>query len=94
MQRFKFIDFVVIELRFFKNNNNKKKKKKKKKKKMETRTKCENQILCTSYITTQPIFGILVIFHTFFTLISLKVKSTSKLKVKMNKILIYGFQWG
>ena len=29
MQRFNFIDFMVIELRFFKNNNNKKKKKKK-----------------------------------------------------------------
>ena len=27
MQRFNFIDFMVIELRFFKNNNKKKKKK-------------------------------------------------------------------
>ena len=28
MQRFNFIDFMVIELRFFKNNNKKKNKKK------------------------------------------------------------------
>ena len=40
MQRFNFIDFMVIELRFFKNNNNNNnKKKKKKKKKMENMAK-------------------------------------------------------
>ena len=36
-------------------------------------------------------FCILVIFHTFFTLISLKV---FKLKVKVKKILIYWFSMG
>ena len=57
MQRFNFIDFMVIELRFFKNNNNnnnKKKKKKKKKKKMKNMGKNVNStflILRISYIT-------------------------------------------
>ena len=52
MQRFKFIDFMVIELRFFKK---KKKNKKKKNKKMENMDKMQRsnfQILCTYYITT------------------------------------------
>ena len=40
MQRFKFIDFMVIELRFFKKK--KKKKKKKNKKMLKTWTKCGN----------------------------------------------------
>ena len=59
MQRFKFIDFMVIELRFFKNNNNKKKKKKKNNKKMKNmgkNVKCTFVILRISYITDQPIF--------------------------------------
>ena len=46
---FKFIDFMVIELRWFKE-------KKKKKKMKKTWTKRLFQILCTYYITTQPIF--------------------------------------
>ena len=56
---------------------------------LKTWTKCgryyvhltsqHNNFLYTGYI------------NTFITLISLKVL---KLKVKMNKILIYGFQWG
>ena len=51
MQRFKFIHFMVIELRFFK--------KKKKKKKMENVDKMWKSffwILCPSYITTQQFF--------------------------------------
>ena len=60
MQRFNFIDFMVIELRFFKNNNNNNnnKKKKKKKKKMENMAKILKvlfKLLHTSYIITQPI---------------------------------------
>ena len=53
MQRFNFIDFMVIELRFFK------KKKKKKKKKMKNVAKMRKalfEILRVSYITGQPIF--------------------------------------
>ena len=53
MQRFNFIDFMVIELRFFK------KKKKKNKKKMKNMGKNVNStflILRISYITDQPIF--------------------------------------
>ena len=73
MQRFKFSDFMVIELRFFK----KKKKKKKMKENMDKMGKALFEILRMSYITKQPIFCLLVIFHTFSTLISLKVKSTS-----------------
>ena len=39
-------------------------------------------------------FCILVTFHTFFTLISLKSEVNFKLKVKMNKILIIWFSMG
>ena len=75
MQRFNFIDFMVIELRFFKNNN---KKKKKKMKNMGNHVKCSTfVILRISYITDQPIFVSWLFFTHFFTLISLKVKSTS-----------------
>ena len=81
MQRFKFIDFMVIELRWFK----KKKKKNKKMENMDEMWKSLFQILCTSYITTQPF--LLVIFHTFFPMISLKVKSTSNWKWKWTKSL-------
>ena len=73
MQRFNFSDFMVIELRWFK------KKKKKKKKMLKTWTKWG--ILFFWYyphLTSQHNkFCILVIFNTFFTLISLKLKSTS-----------------
>ena len=48
MQRFNFIDFMVIELRFFK-------KKKNKMKNMTTFLKALFKLLHTSYIITQPI---------------------------------------
>ena len=51
MQRFNFIDLMVIELRFFK-----KKKKNKKMKNMGKNVKCTFVILRISYITDQPIF--------------------------------------
>ena len=74
MQRFKFIDFMIIEpeVRFFK-----KKRKKKKMKNMDKMWKSFFQILCISHITLLPNFCILVVFHMLSTLISLKVKSTS-----------------
>ena len=71
MQRFKFIDYMVIEVRFFK---------KKKKNKMENMAKMKKalfKLLHTFYITTQPILVYWLFFYTFFTLISLKVKLTS-----------------
>ena len=52
IQRFKFIDFMVIEVRFFK----KKKNKKKMKKNMDKMWKALFEILHLSYITDQPIF--------------------------------------
>ena len=60
IQRFKFIDFMVIELRFFKK---KKKKKKKKMKNMAKMWKALFEILRMSYITDQPIF----VYWLFFT---------------------------
>ena len=62
MQRFNFIDFMVIELRFFKEKK-KKKKKKKKMKNMDKMRKSFFHILCTYYITAQPIF----VYWLFFT---------------------------
>ena len=53
MQRFNFIDFMVIELRFFKKKNNDNKKKMKN---MGKNVKCTFVILRISYITDQPIF--------------------------------------
>ena len=73
IQRFNFIDFMVIELRFFKKKN-----KKKMKKNMDKMSKSFFQILCSyisHHITTN--FCIPVAFHMLSTLISLKVKSTS-----------------
>ena len=89
MQRFKFIDFIVIELRFFK----KKKKKKKMKKNMDklwkyflryyaSLTSQNNKSLFTGY------------FSHILHLDIIKSEINFKLKVKMNKILIYSFQWG
>ena len=52
MQRLNFIDFMVIELRFFK----KKKNNNKKMKNMGKNVKCTFVILRISYITDQPIF--------------------------------------
>ena len=84
MQRFNFIDFMVIELRFFK------KKKNNKMKNMVKSTFCDIRI---SYITDQPI-----LFHGYFSHILhldiIKSEINFKLKVKMKNILIYGFQWG
>ena len=71
MQRFKFIDFIVIEVRFFKRREDEKHGK-----------NVESTFLSMSYITDQPIFIYWLFFHTFLTLISLKVKMKS------------GFQWG
>ena len=62
MQRFNFIDFMVIELRFFK-------KKKKKKKKMKNMGKNVKSTFCDihiSYITDQPIF-VSWLFFTHFS---------------------------
>ena len=64
MQRFKFIDFMVIQVRFFK--------KKKNKKMMKNMDKMWKSFYV--YITSN--FGIPVVFHTLSTLIALKVKST------------------
>ena len=59
MQRFKFIDFMVIEVRFFKE----KKKKKKKMKNMDKMWKSFFQILCVSHIILLLIF----VYWLFFT---------------------------
>ena len=61
MQRFNFIDFMVIELRFFK-----KKKNNNKMKNMGKNVKSTFLILRISYITDQPIF----VSWLFFTLFS------------------------
>ena len=58
MQRFKFIDFMVIELRFFK----KKKKKIKKMKNMAKMRKALFEILRMSYLTDQQIFVYWLLF--------------------------------
>ena len=79
IQRFKVIDFMVIELGFFR-----------KKKMNEKIDQMWKAILGKHVLHNRSTnFCILVIFHTFFTFISLKVK----LKVKMKNILLYGFQW-
>ena len=80
MQRFKFIDFMVIEVRFFK------KKKKMNKKMVDKMWKSLFQILCISHITLLPIF----VYWLFFkhSLLSI-IKSEINLKLKVN-ILIYG----
>ena len=63
MQRFKFIHFMVIELRFFKE----KKKKNKKKKMMKTWTKCGNHFLryCV-HLTSQHN---IIMYTSYFSLI-------------------------
>ena len=91
MQRFKFSDSMVIELRFFK-----KKKKKKKKKKMENMDKMWKSFFGYNvHLTSQHNT---FLFHGYFLHILhldiIKSEINFKLKVKMNKILIYGFQWG
>ena len=85
-QRCKFIDF---ELRF----NKKKNKKNKKMKNMAKMWKGLFEILCISYITDQPNFVYWLFSHILYLDI-IKSEINFKLKVKMNEILIYGFQWG
>ena len=89
MQRFKFIDFMVVELRFYK----KKKKKKKIKMMMKTWTKCRNHFFrYYVYITSQH--NKFLYTGYFSHILHLDIIKVFKLKVKMNKILIYCFQWG
>ena len=85
MQRFKFIDFMVIEVCFFK--------KKKKMKNVDKMWKSFFQILCVSHITLLPILYTGCFSHALYPDI-IKSEINLKLKVKMNNILIYGFQWG
>ena len=77
---------MVIELRFFKKKN-------KKKNKMEN-MKSTFRLLHTFYITTQPILVYTGYFSHILYVDIIKSEINFKLKVKMNKILIYGFQWG
>ena len=62
MQRFKFIDFMVFELRFFEE--------KKMKKNMDKMWKSFLQLCISRHITTN--FCVLIVFHMLSTLISLK----------------------
>ena len=82
MQRFKFIDFMVIEVRFFK--------KKKIKKNMDKMWKSLSPILCISHITLLPIFVYCCFSHALYPDI-IKSEINIKFKVKMKNILIYGF---
>ena len=76
MQRLKFIDFMVIELRF------------KKKNKVDKMQRSNFQILCTYYITTQQIF----VYRLSFTNSSPWYhKSTSNWKWKWTKSLYIVF---
>ena len=90
MQRFNFIDFMVIELRFFKKKN------KNNNKKMETWQKCEKHFLIYyTHFTSQHIqFLYTRYFSCIFYLDIIKSEINLKLKVKMKNTLIYGFQWG
>ena len=87
MQRFDFIDFIVIELCFFK---------KKKKNKMKNMAKCGKHFLRYYAYHISQINHFL--FHGYFSHILhldiIKSEINFKLKVKINKMLIYGFQWG
>ena len=78
MQRFKFSDFMVIEVRFFK-------------KKMENMAKIwkDFEILYMSYITDQPILCTTYFSHILHLDI-IESEINFKLKVKINKIRIYG----
>ena len=82
MQRFKFIDFMVIQVRFFK--------KKKNKKMMKNMDKMWKSFLCIYHIQ----FWYTSCFSHAFYPDSIKSEINLKLKVKMKNILIYGFQWG
>ena len=82
IHRLKFIDFMVIELHWFK----KKKKMKNMAKINEESTFWDIMHVLHNWSTN---FCILVIFHTFFTLILLKVKSTSNWKWKWKKSYIW-----
>ena len=78
MQRFNFIDFMVIELRFFKKNS----------KKMNNMEK--HFVRYYAYLTSQIKF----LFHGYFSHILHLDIIRSEIEKKMNKMLIYGFQWG
>ena len=88
MQRFNSIDIMVIELRFFKKNNNKKK--------MKNMAKMGKAFLrYYTYLTSQiNHFLFPGYFSPILHLDIIKSEINFKLKVKMNKMLIYGFQWG
>ena len=86
MQRFNFIDFTVIELRFFKE----------KKKKMKNMDKMWKSFFhnCYVHITSQHNqFLYTGYFSHILHLDIIKNEINFKLKVKMNNILLYGFQW-
>ena len=66
------------------------------KKKMKNMAKCEKHFLrYYAYLTSQINH---FLFHSYFSHILhldiIKSEINFKLKVKMNKMLIYGFQWG
>ena len=84
MQRFNFIDFMVIELRFFNNKN-------KNKNKMEIWQNVKSTF-SAFYIITQPI----LVYLLFFTHSSPSYREINfKLKLKKEyPYTIYGFQWG
>ena len=71
MQNFRFIGAMVSEFRFFKK---KKKKMKKKKKKMANLMKTYLPVFRTSYDIFIHFFCMLLLFHMFSTLMSLKVR--------------------
>ena len=70
MQNFRFIGAMVSEFRFFK----KKKKKMKKKKNMDNLIKSCLPVFRTSYDIFIHFFCMLLLFHMFSTLMSLKVR--------------------
>ena len=87
MQRFNFIDFMVIEVCFFK---------KKKKKMLKTWQKSKKHFLgyYTHFTSQHNQFLYTGYFSHLLHLDTIKSEINFKLKVKMNNIFIYGFQWG
>ena len=73
MQNFRFIGAMVSEFRFFKKKK-KMKKKKKKKKNMDNLIKSCLPVFRTSYDIFIRFFCMLLLFHVFSTLMSLKVR--------------------
>ena len=74
MQNFRFIGAMVSEFRFFKKKKKKKKKMKKKKKNMDNLRKSCLPVFRTSYDIFIHFFCMLLLFHMFSTLMSLKVR--------------------